>query len=187
MNSFTWVLQISTLATTLRRLLHLRYLFGLLWFYGISNIVGYLIPNPFFIYVLDICYVNTFGRYMQINDQAVLFLTNPFSISRLFALSLNVKQFFSIQFNWPIDRTLSGVTTPGQSGPRSNVNQGLLWISYISLHYWSLPLRSLSYSGQSLVGGGRATIQQRSIRCILLLYLTGLSCYVPRDQKKNGL
>ena len=29
---------------------------------------------------------------------------------------------------WPIDRTLSGATTPCQSGPGSNGNEGLLWI-----------------------------------------------------------
>ena len=26
---------------------------------------------------------------------------------------------------WPIDRTLSGITTPGQSGPRSDGNEGV--------------------------------------------------------------
>ena len=30
--------------------------------------------------------------------------------------------------SWPIDRTLSGATTPGQSGPRSNGNEGVLHI-----------------------------------------------------------
>ena len=29
---------------------------------------------------------------------------------------------------WPIDRTLSGTTTPGQSGPGSNGNKGVLCI-----------------------------------------------------------
>ena len=28
-------------------------------------------------------------------------------------------------FNWPIDKTLSGATTPGQSGPGSNGNEGV--------------------------------------------------------------
>ena len=27
--------------------------FGLVWFYGISTIVGYLMPNPFYTYILD--------------------------------------------------------------------------------------------------------------------------------------
>ena len=34
-------------------------------------------------------------------------------------------QFSSI---WPIDRTLSGAATPGQSGPGSDVNKGVLHI-----------------------------------------------------------
>ena len=41
--------------------------------------------------------------YTQLNVKTVLFQTIQFSIST---------QFSSI---WPIDRTLSGVTTPGQS------------------------------------------------------------------------
>ena len=28
--------------------------FGLVWFYGISTIVGYLMPNPVYTYILDI-------------------------------------------------------------------------------------------------------------------------------------
>ena len=36
-----------------------------------------------------------------------------------------ITQFSSI---WPIDRTLSGVTTPGQSGLGSNGNEGVLRI-----------------------------------------------------------
>ena len=33
-----------------------RYIwFGLLWFYGISTTVGYLMPNPLYTYILNIC------------------------------------------------------------------------------------------------------------------------------------
>ena len=32
-------------------------------------------------------------------------------------------------FIWPIDGTLSGDTTPGQSGPRNDGNNGVLHIS----------------------------------------------------------
>ena len=28
--------------------------FGLIWFYSISTIVGYLMPNPLYTYILDI-------------------------------------------------------------------------------------------------------------------------------------
>ncbi len=27
--------------------------FGLVWFYGISTIIGYLMPNPLYTYILD--------------------------------------------------------------------------------------------------------------------------------------
>ena len=36
-----------------------------------------------------------------------------------------ITQFSSI---WPIDRTLSGATIPGQSGPGSDYNEGVLHI-----------------------------------------------------------
>ena len=73
-------------------------IFGLVGFYGTSTIVGYLMRNPF-LYILT-----------------VLFQTIQFSIST---------QFSSI---WSIDRTLSGATTPDQSGPRNDGNKEVLCI-----------------------------------------------------------
>ena len=35
-------------------------IFGLVWFCGISTIVGYLMPNPLFAYTFNIRFVNTF-------------------------------------------------------------------------------------------------------------------------------
>ena len=37
--------------------------FSLIWFYGISIIVGYLMPNPVFTYILNKWFANTFCRY----------------------------------------------------------------------------------------------------------------------------
>ena len=48
--------------------------------------------------------------------KTVIFLTVQFSISTLFSST------------WPIDRTLSVATTPGQSGPGSNGNERILCI-----------------------------------------------------------
>ena len=76
--------------------------FGLVWFYGISTVVGYLMPNPF------------------LYRSTVLFQTIQFSISRLFS---------SI---WSIDKTLSGATTLGQSEPGSDGNEEVLSISQSS-------------------------------------------------------
>ena len=37
---------------------------------------------------------------------------------------------------WPIDRTLSGATYPGQSGPENNGNERVLHIAQISKTGW---------------------------------------------------
>ena len=61
--------------------------------------------------------------FTQLNDQSVLLLTIQFSTSHLFALSLNVKS--SIR---PIDKTLSGATSPDKSRTMSTGNEGVLHI-----------------------------------------------------------
>ena len=52
--------------------------FGLVWFHGISTIVGYLMPNPVFTYILNIWFVKIFCIYSQLNDQTVLFTAIQF-------------------------------------------------------------------------------------------------------------
>ena len=60
-------------------------------------------------------------------------------------------QFSSIQ---PIDKALSGATTPGQSGPGSNGNEGVLHIPQSSSITGTPPSDHLvSYPGHSLGGG----------------------------------
>ena len=53
-------------------------------------------------------------------SKRVLFQTFQFNISTL------------ISFIWPIDRVLSGDTTPGQSGPGSDDNKGVILIPHSS-------------------------------------------------------
>ena len=53
----------------------------------------------------------------------------------------------------PIDRALSGATTPGQSEPGSNGNKGVLYIPLSSSLTGILPSDCLLYPGHSLVGG----------------------------------
>ena len=66
---------------------------------------------------------------------------------------------------WPIDRTLSGTTTPGQSGPGSNGNEGVLHIPQSFSITGTSPSDCLvSYPGH-LLGG--LTLLQRCSRCIL--------------------
>ena len=74
---------------------------------------------------------------------------------------------------WPTDRTLLGATTPGQSGPGSDGNEGLLRILQSSSITGTSPSGCLvSYTGHSLRGGG-LTLQQRSNWCILQPLPTG--------------
>ena len=69
-----------------------------------------------------------------------LFQTTHFSVST---------QFSSI---WPIDKTLSGALTTGQSGPGSNDNEGILCIPLSSSITEVLPSDYLvSYTGHSLI------------------------------------
>ena len=66
---------------------------GLVWFYGISTIVDYSMPNPVYTYMLDLydlskyCYVSLSNSIKhqsfvctQLNVQTVLFQTTQFSI-----------------------------------------------------------------------------------------------------------
>ena len=49
--------------------------FGLVWFYGISTIVGYLMPNPLYTYVYVFCtQLNGFKYFYLI--QIILFTIN---------------------------------------------------------------------------------------------------------------
>ena len=95
-----------------------------------------------------------------------LFRTIQFSINMQFKYKnskLSKPWFSSI---WPIDRTLSGVTTPGQSGPGSNGNKGVLCIPQSSSNLGTSPPDCLvSYPGHSC--GGGLTFLQRSSLCIL--------------------
>ena len=51
---------------------------------------------------------------------------------------------------WPIDRTLSSASTPSQSGPGSDGNEGVLRISQSSKTEVSPSICFMSYSGHSL-------------------------------------
>ena len=69
--------------------------------------------------------------------------------------------------SWPIDKTLSGAPTPGQSGPGSNGNKGVLHILQSFSITEASPSNCLvSYPGHSL-GRRCLTPLQRCSRCIL--------------------
>ena len=74
--------------------------------------------------------------------KTVLFQVIQFSISILFS---------SI---WPIDRILSGATTPGQSGPGSDCNEGVLHIPQSSSITGTSPSDCLVSYPEHLLSGG---------------------------------
>ena len=72
---------------------------------------------------------------------------------------------------WPIDKTLSGATTPGQSGPGSDGNEGALHIPQSSSITGASSSDCLvSYTGHSFRG---PTSLQRCSQCILQPWPTG--------------
>ena len=78
-------------------------------------------------------------------SKTVPFQTIQFSLS---------PQFSSI---WPIDRTVSGATTPGQNGPGSDGNEGQLRIHQSSSITGTIPSDCLvSYLGHSFAEAGEA-------------------------------
>ena len=101
--------------------------------------------------------------YRQLNVKTVPFQTAPFSVRTQYTCqnshisssllievcSLNIKTvlFQVIQFRigtqfisiWPINRSLSGATTPGKSGPGSDCNDGVLLIPQSSSVTGTLP------------------------------------------------
>ena len=74
----------------------------------------------------------------------------------------------------PIDRTLSGATTLGQSGPGNNGNDGVLHIPQISKAGTSPSNGLMLYPGCSVEWGGGLTPLHRYSQCILLSESTGL-------------
>ena len=91
------------------------------------------------------------------------------------------KQFYIKQFSlawvqfssiWPIDRTLSSATTPGQSGPENDGNEEVLRIPQTSCSTGTLPSDCLVSYSAHLLGEGLTPLQ-RNRQCILQSKPTG--------------
>ena len=82
-------------------------------------------------------------------------------------------------FIWPIDRVLSGATTPGQSGPGSNRKEGGSTHSPKLLHYWSLIISLFSVISRIVIvcecGGFYPSAEMRSV------YSTSLANWVQQQ------
>ena len=97
------------------------------------------------------------------------FYFEQFSLAYVRCLDIKRILFKVIQFNistkfssiWPIDRTLSGTTTPGQSGPGSDGNEEVLRISQSSSMTGTSPsYYVVSYPGYSRVGSYSSAVAQ---------------------------
>ena len=65
---------------------------------------------------------------------------------------------------WPIDRTLSGATTPGWNEPESNGNEGILHILLSSSIIRASPSDCLvSHPGHSLGRGAYSSAEMQSV------------------------
>ena len=132
------------------------------------------------------------------NVKTVLFQTIQFSISTQFKCQKTApfptnQSSISIQFSssWSIDRTLSGANSPGQSGPGSDSNEGILWILQSSSITGTDP--SDCFKGfrtivsRTILGMGLTPLQ-RSSRRILQPQLTG-QCRIcgDRDETVNHI
>ena len=70
---------------------------------------------------------------------------------------------------WRIDRILSGSTSPGQSGPGSDGNQGSTLHSPKLQHYWNLTIRLFNVIFRKIVSrGSYSSVEKQSV------YSTGL-------------
>ena len=119
------------------------------WVYGISTFVGYLVPNPFL-------YKSVQCKY---SFNVKKFHFKQFSFAWVHSLNIKTVIFQVIQFSicmhfrsiWLIDRTLSGTTTWGESEPGSDGNEGVLCIPQSSgITRTSSSDCLVSYPGHSL-------------------------------------
>ena len=139
--------------------IYIKYIwFGWVGFYGISTIVGYLMLNPLYTYISNIyglvgfygiSMLNTLLYILNIYDLWIHFVDNIIKWAWvIYCAWLNGFKYSSHNLTsviclhtvcliWPLDRTLSGATILGQSGPGSNGNQGVLHI----IQSWSLTIR----------------------------------------------
>ena len=112
----------------------------------------------------------------RLNVKNVIFQTIQFTIITQFKQTVKCKNssFQTIQFRicsqfssiWHIDRTLSGASTPGQSGPRSDGNEGVLCILQSTEITEASPSDCLvSYPGHS-VGESYLSAKNQSVYSI---------------------
>ena len=124
-------------------------LHGSVWFYCISTIAGCLMPNPVFTFISNIWFINTFCRYTHLVKWSNSSISNHSILHDICLHSV----WMSNGSIWPIDRTLSGITTWGQSWPGSDGNEWVLQIPKSSSITGALTIRLFNVISRALVGG----------------------------------
>ena len=118
-------------------------------------------PNPVYTYISNIYMICKHILLITFLNKSELFLH---TVKRFQVLLYNshyltwVICLHTISFIWSIDRTLSGTTTPGQNGPGSNGNEGILCIHQVSKTGASPSDGLISYLGYSSEAGGVLTL-----------------------------
>ena len=69
---------------------------------------------------------------IQFSISTVFFVLTQMSVKAVLFQAIQFILITKISFLWPIDRTLLGATTPGQSGRRSDVSEEVILISQSS-------------------------------------------------------
>ena len=127
---------------------------GLVGFYDISTIEGYLVPNPVYTYIWIYMICKHILLITFLNELELFFTHKKFQVLLYNNHNLtSVICLHTVCSIWTIDRTLSGTTDPGQSGPGSNSNKGVLYIPQISKAGASLSDCLMSYPRHSLRRG----------------------------------
>ena len=132
----------------------------MVWFAGISTIVGYFISNPVYKYILNM-YDFYIHKSTKLNSSKYCYVsqTIQLNMSHLFTYSWMIKQLYFKQFYLTCHLfasnlhvwLISGATTLGQSGPGSDGS------------YWSFTIRLFSViSGTLIVGRGFGPLQRYS-------------------------
>ena len=100
------------------------WLVGLGWvgFYGISTIVGFLMPNPVPTYILTVYIICKGILWITFLNEPEVFFFNGFKYCYII-VTISLYTVCSI---WTIHKMLLGATTPRQSGLESNGNEGVL-------------------------------------------------------------
>ena len=108
-----------------------------IWFQVfLSNTDNYMVSSNYFYLIIAIClYTDIYFRVTN-NNTYLIRASSNYSLYKQFShvvssISIKYRQFLNRSIR-PINRNLTGTTTPGQRGPGSNDNKGLVWFGFMA-------------------------------------------------------